>query len=127
MDLPSFAELAPQIVIALVVIGAVAWFRKQDMDVVKSLREEQVHTRKLLTPPQQHQSAEDTGRFTSPFVRMEESLKEIKVSVKEVQSEQQHNSQRLAVLEANIKWLREHPSIRRRFTPSDRPSTKDKK
>jgi len=118
--LPTLAELVPQIMIALVIVGAVAWFRKQDSATLANVRTEIMRVRMSQMPDDAERSDPgDTGRHRAAvdhWARLDEKLEGLDATLdgvalkvdEEIQESRRFREQvgqRVTALETDVKWL----------------------
>lgn len=115
MDLPSMGQLAPQILVAIVIIVAVGWFRKQDQKNIATLRKEV--QRSIGPPPDDY--AGESGRYTAvadPWERLGEQFddlgKKVDEEIVESRKFREATGQRVTALETDVRWLKRETKSR---------------
>lgn len=105
-DLPTMAQLVPQIVIALVIVGAVAWSRKQD-------RAELADMRAKLPGAADDVEVTATGKHRAVVVpwellgtRFDELGEKVDDEIAESRKFRESTGQRVTALETDVRWLR---------------------
>jgi len=124
MDLPTLSQLVPQILIALVIVGTVAWFRKQDSEQLASLRGEVRSVRMSAMPDDapgntgRHAAVVDNSEridnklegLTQTLGGLTQTLGGVAVKLDNEISESKRfretHAQRVTALETDVRWLR---------------------